>query len=79
MTVYDNVLGVTREESELWWFAKYMGIRCLFERGEGRDIQRASAALSLLQTSRPSFDNGRFGMKDRFTALGAEIRKAEGK
>jgi tetratricopeptide (TPR) repeat protein len=78
LTVFNEVIKVTGEESEPWWIAQYMGLRCLFEHGEGSDIRTASGAFSLLEKNRVGFDGGKFGLKDRFVELGAEIRKAEG-
>jgi tetratricopeptide (TPR) repeat protein len=78
LTVFGDVVDVTQPESEPWWFARYMGIRCLFERGEGGDIKAAAAALSLLEGNRPGFDGGKFGMKDRFLELRDQVRAASG-
>jgi tetratricopeptide (TPR) repeat protein len=76
--VFYDIVEATAPESEPWWIANYMGIRCMFERGEGGDIRRAAAALSLLEGNRPGFDGGKFGMKQRFLDLRAEVRAAEG-
>src|SRR5262249_30604112 len=61
LTVFGDVVDLTEPESEPWWIARYMGIRSTFERGEGQDITRAAAALSLLEGNRPGFDGGKFG------------------
>jgi hypothetical protein len=78
LTVFNDVLQATPEESESWWISKYMAIRCFFERGEGSDIRTAAAALSLLESNRPGFDGGKYGLKSRFAELQAEIQKAVG-
>jgi len=78
LTVFGDVVDVTEKESEPWWFARYMGIRSLFERGEGGDIRAAAAALSLLEGNRPGFDGGKFGMKDRFIELRDQVRASAG-
>ena len=78
LTVFGNVLEWTETESEPWWIGKYMSIRCWFERGEGGDIAKAAAALSLLEGNRPGFDAGKFGMKERFLELLKQVREATG-
>ncbi len=78
LTVFGDVVELTEPESEPWWFARYMGICCLFERGEGGDIKAAAAALSLLEGNRPGFDGGKFGMKERFSDLQKQVRAAAG-
>jgi tetratricopeptide (TPR) repeat protein len=76
LTVFGNVVEWTEAESEPWWIGRYMGIRCFFERGEGADITQAAAGLSLLEGNRPGFDNGKYGMKERFLELRAQVRAA---
>jgi tetratricopeptide (TPR) repeat protein len=78
LRVFGDVVDVAEAESEPWWIGKYMGILCVFERGEGSDITSAAAALSLLEGNRPGFDGGRFGMKERFVELRGQVRAAAG-
>lgn len=74
----EQLLRVASPASEPWWLGKYYGLRCLFERGEGDDLKLADAGLSLLERNYPDFDEARYGLKDRFVELRAQVRAARG-
>jgi tetratricopeptide (TPR) repeat protein len=78
ITVFNNVIGVTEKGSGPWWTARYMDVRSRFDRGEGDDIRNAGALLSNLERNYPGFDEGRFGMKERFVELRDQVRAAGG-
>lgn len=69
MTVFANVAQVAPPQSELWWFGKYMLLAILFERGNPQDITSAKIGLKNLGDNYPGYDEGKFGMKQRFLDL----------
>lgn len=76
LTVFAHVLNASASGSEPWWIAKYMALRSLYARGQERDLPTVQAELSLLEGDRPNWDEGAFGMKDRFMSFRDEIRSA---
>jgi hypothetical protein len=76
LTVYSNVLRVIEIGSQRWWYSKYMILALLVERGEGGDLKLAEIGLENLERSIPDFDQGRFGMKDRFLELKKKLDEA---
>jgi hypothetical protein len=74
LKVFNNLVYLTEVESEPWWIARYLGIRILFERGTGDDLQGANSALSLMEANYPDFDQGKFGMKSQFVELRDQVR-----
>jgi hypothetical protein len=78
LTVFTGVERISQAGSEPWWICKGMGLRILFERGEGNDLRVADAAMSLLAGNYPDFDGGKFGLKDILVELRAEIQASGG-
>lgn len=78
-TIFSNVLRVVQNESEPWWFSKYMVLECLYNRGTESDLKLAAVGLENLERSMPTFDNGRFGMKSQFLKLKKQIDEARQK
>ncbi|MBI3857558.1 MAG: hypothetical protein HY293_17900, partial [Planctomycetes bacterium] len=72
--VFNQLLDITAKGSEPWWVARYLTLRTLFERGEGRDIQTVDAILTNLQRNAPAFDEGKFGWQDKFVELRDQVR-----
>jgi len=72
-TVFGNILRVTEPNSRPWWFAKYMAIAVLFDRGGPDDVRLAKVGLENLERNYIDFDGGRFGMKERFAGLKQRI------
>jgi hypothetical protein len=77
-TVFSNVLRVVQTDSEPWWQSKLMVLQVLYERGAEADLKLAKVGLENLERSNPTFDNGKFGMKDKFLALKAQINQVMG-
>jgi hypothetical protein len=78
VTVFSNVLRVVQPDSEPWWQSRFMVIQALFERGAENDLKTAKVALDNLERSNPTFDNNKFGMKDRFLELKKQINQVMG-
>jgi len=76
--VFNQLYEASEKGSEMWWFARYYSIRTYYERGEGRDLRAADAALNLLAGDRRDYDEGRFGFKDLFIELRNQVRAANG-
>jgi hypothetical protein len=74
LRVFNNLVGISLSGSRPWWDAKYWGIRILFERGEKSDVKMADAALSLTETNHPGFDEGKYGMREKFVELRKEVQ-----
>jgi hypothetical protein len=78
VTVFSNVLRVVQADSEPWWQSRYMVIQALFERGAENDVKTAKVALENLERSNPTFDNGKYGMKEKFLELKNKINQVMG-
>ena len=61
-----------------WWQSKYMVLLVLFERGAEADLKLAKVGLDNLERSNPVFDNGKYGMKDKFLELKKQINQVLG-
>lgn len=71
--IYKRILDNTTSDSRLWWQAKYFQIKLLSDRGV---YDQADMAIgSTKRTTSPQFDDGRFGFKEKFLALEAELAK----
>jgi tetratricopeptide (TPR) repeat protein len=71
--IYERTLKNTTDATRLWWQAKFSQVRLLFDRG---DYKNADVAIrSVKRTTSDGYDEGRFGFKDKFVALEAEISK----
>jgi tetratricopeptide (TPR) repeat protein len=77
-TVFSNVLRVVQSDSEPWWQAKFMVLQVLFDRGAEADVKLAKVGLENLERSNPMFDNGKYGMKDKFLELKKQINAVMG-
>ncbi|RPH50448.1 MAG: hypothetical protein EHM91_02020 [Planctomycetota bacterium] len=78
-TVFSNVLRVVQADSEPWWQSKLMVLQVLYERGAESDLKLAKVGLDNLERSNPTFDNGKFGMKEKFLDLKSKINQVMGK
>jgi hypothetical protein len=76
--VFKNLSAVTGPGSEPWWISKWMGLKILFERGEGDDLPVAGAALSLIERNYPEFDGGKYGIRDLLAGLKRELNAVLG-
>jgi hypothetical protein len=73
------VLRVVQADSEPWWQAKYMVLQVLFDRGAEADVKLAKVGLENLERNNDGkFDNGKFGMKDKFLELKKQINQVMG-
>jgi hypothetical protein len=77
-TVFSNVLRVVQSNSEPWWQSKYMVLQVLFERGAENDLKLARVGLENLERVNPSFDDNKYGMKDKFLELKNQINRVMG-
>jgi len=77
-TVFSNVLRVVQTDSEPWWQSKFMVLQVLFDRGAESDVKLAKVGIENLERSNPTFDNGKFGMKDKFLELKKQINSVMG-
>jgi len=77
-TVFSNVLRVVQTDSEPWWQSKFMVLQVLFDRGAEADVKLAKVGIENLERSNPTFDNGKFGMKDKFLELKKQINSVMG-
>jgi tetratricopeptide (TPR) repeat protein len=77
-TVFSNVLRVVQGDSEPWWQSKYMVLQVLYERGAEADLKLAKVGLDNLERSNPTFDNNKYGMKDKFLELKKQINQVMG-
>jgi tetratricopeptide (TPR) repeat protein len=77
-TVFSNVLRVVQTDSEPWWQSKFMVLQVLFDRGAEADVKLAKVGIENLERSNPNFDNGKFGMKDKFLELKKQINAVMG-
>lgn len=73
VAVWGRVLGAVQAGHSLWWRGKYFLFAALYEKGEYDD---AAIGMKQLQRQNPSFENNRFGLKERFETL---AKKLEGK
>lgn len=71
--VWARVLGVVPAGHSLWWRAKYYLFASLYEKG---DYDDAAIGMKQLKRQNPTFDGGKYGLKDKFEAL---EKKLEGK
>jgi tetratricopeptide (TPR) repeat protein len=77
-TVFSNVLRIVQPSSEPWWQAKFMVLQVLFLRGAESDVKLARVGIENLERSNPTFDDNKFGMKDKFLELRKQIRRVLG-
>ena len=77
-TVFSNVLRVVQADSEPWWQAKFMVLQVLFDRGAESDVKLAKVGIENLERSNPTFDNNKYGMKDKFLELKKQINAVMG-
>jgi hypothetical protein len=77
-TVFSNVLRVVQSDSEPWWQSKFMVLQVLFDRGAEADVKLAKVGIENLERSNPTFDNNKFGMKDKFLELKKQINSVMG-
>ncbi|HLY10962.1 MAG TPA: hypothetical protein VKW04_16800 [Planctomycetota bacterium] len=77
-TVFSNLGRLAEPGSAPWWICREMGLRILFDRGEGNDLRTADAAMSLLEGNHPDFDEGKYGRKPGLVELRDRIRAAVG-
>jgi len=78
VTVFSNVARVVQPDSEPWWQAKFMVLQVLFDRGGENDIKLAKVGVENLERSNPTFDNGKFGFKEKFLELKKQINQVMG-
>jgi len=72
-TVFSNVARVVASGSEPWWTARYEVLATLVERGEVNDLKLATVGLTNIERTNPTFDDNKYGMKDRFLKLKQRI------
>ncbi|HZE96620.1 MAG TPA: tetratricopeptide repeat protein, partial [Planctomycetota bacterium] len=77
-TVFSNVVRVVQPNSEPWWQSKYMVLQVLFDRGAESDLKLAMVGLENVERTNPNFDENKYGMKDKFLALKAQIHQVMG-
>jgi hypothetical protein len=78
-TVFSNVLRVVQADSEPWWQSKYMVLQVLFDRGAEADLKLAKVGLENLERNGDGkFDNGKYGMRDKFLELKKQINQVMG-
>ena len=73
ITVFSNVVSVSAPASEPWWIARFMIAQAHYRRGQGKDIITAKTMIKMLRDNYPSFDENKYGMKDRFEELEKQI------
>jgi tetratricopeptide (TPR) repeat protein len=76
---FGNVAGISAHNSEPWWIAQYQGLRAHFLRGKDKDILTAQIGLKMLQENYPNFDEGKYGLKEKFGELKKSIEMTGGK
>jgi len=69
-SIFEALVTSTREESRIWWTAKYYQMQCLFQRGE-YDI--AKIAMRSLERNWPEFDGNQFGLQEDLRRLSQEL------
>jgi tetratricopeptide (TPR) repeat protein len=79
LAVFNNILLSTSNGSEPWWLGRFGTIKTFFERGTSDDIRMAKIAMDNLERNSPDFDEGKYGMKERFVELKGQIDKVSGK
>jgi len=77
--VFNGLSTMTQAGSEPWWISKFLGLRVLFERGQGDDLRVAGAALSLLEGNYPDFDGGKYGIREPLLTLKTELNALRGR
>jgi hypothetical protein len=55
-----------------------MVLQVLFERGAENDLKLARVGLENLERVNPTFDDNKYGMKDRFLELKKQIHQVMG-
>lgn len=71
LEIYKRIFMQTTDAQRLYWQAKYFQIKLLSDRG---DYDSADTAInSVKRTTDPQYDKGRFGFKDKFLSLEAEL------
>jgi len=71
--IYKRMFDNSNPEYRTWWQAKYFYIRLFSDRGEYETAE--TAIKSLKRTTSTQYDEGRFGFKDKFLSLEAELSK----
>src|SRR6185295_12700706 len=77
-TVFSNVLRVVQPNSEPWWQSKLMVLQVLYDRGAEADVKLAMVGLENLERTNPTFDDNKFGMKDKFLELKKQLKQVMG-
>jgi hypothetical protein len=75
-TAFSNVLRIVQPQTEVWWICKYDVLATLYERGAEADFKLARVGLQNIERSFPEFDQGKYGLKDRFLRLKGKIEDA---
>jgi tetratricopeptide (TPR) repeat protein len=75
LAVFNNIVRSTSNGSEPWWLGRFGTIKTFFERGTSDDIRMAKIAMDNLERNGPDFDEGKYGMKDKFVELKGQINK----
>lgn len=71
--IYERILANTTADQRLWWQAKFTQIKLFSDRG---DYNNADEAIqNVKRRTDPQYDKGRFGFKDKFLSLEAELSK----
>lgn len=78
ITVFTNIAGLSDTNSEPWWISRFMIYDSYFLRGSGNDITKAEIGIKQLEANYPNFDEGKYGLKDRFIDLKKRIGMAVG-
>jgi len=76
INVFAEVAGVAGQGGELWWMAKYMAFSVMFQRGKGQDITMTKVGIENLERNYPTYDDGKWGMKEKFDALRKQVDQA---
>jgi tetratricopeptide (TPR) repeat protein len=70
--IFETLAAGTSKGSKLWWTAKYYQLRTLTDRGE---YKVADLGLRDMKRGWNDYDEGKYGFKDKFVELEAELSK----
>jgi len=71
--IYRRIQDNSTPEYRTWWQAKFFQIKLLSDSGDYENAKEA--ILSVKRTQSQNYDDGRFGFKDKFLGLEAELSK----
>jgi tetratricopeptide (TPR) repeat protein len=71
-SIFEAIVQSVARDSRSWWQAKYWQIQLMYDRGE---YPIADVAIRSVKRGSENYDEGKFGYKDKFVALEAEITR----